>query len=61
MDLPFIEKLVTVYGPLALGWPLFFWCLNRLIKTNSEQTEVVRGNTKALTLLAERIRARHGD
>lgn len=55
------EKLVTVYGPIGLGWPLFIWCLVRLIKTNEELTKIVENNTKALTLLAERIRVRHGD
>lgn len=25
----FTRQLVTVYGPLALGWPLFIWMLVR--------------------------------
>lgn len=51
----FYEKLLTTYGPLALGWVGFFWAMIQNDKLRDKLITLGTETAKALTLLAERI------
>ncbi len=41
MELPW-KDLLTLYGPLALGWPLFGWMLYELLKAKKEHNQDIK-------------------
>ena len=49
---------LTVYGPLGLGWVAAIFLFARLTKTHDLVIKALTDNTRAITLLAERIRTR---
>lgn len=49
------EKFLTVYGPLGLGWLGFAWALWRNARLQDQLLVALQDNTKANTLLAERL------
>lgn len=53
------REVLEIYGPLALGWPLFFIVLARLFRVHESVIDTIEKNTQVLTLLAERIRVRY--
>lgn len=54
-DLGFVEKVLTLYGPLGLGWVAFAWERWRNSRIQDQLLAAFQDNTKANTLLAERL------
>lgn len=46
MELPW-KDLLTLYGPLALGWPLFGWMLYELLKAKKEHNQDLKTLTES--------------
>lgn len=62
MDFPF-KELVTIYGPLGLGWPIALWLLIRLLKVMElhrndvlKIVDTINQLRTAMTVLAERMK-----
>ncbi len=45
------------FGPLALGWALAVWLLQRDARGRQQVLDVIVANTRALAVLAEKIDA----
>jgi hypothetical protein len=55
-----LTSLLTVYGPLALGWVFAPWLLIKLFKVVQQYYEALQANTLAITRLADMLRDRGG-
>lgn len=51
----FWEKMLTTYGPLGLGWPMFIWAMIRIFALQDKITALSSATIEALTILKERI------
>jgi hypothetical protein len=55
-DMPdWIMELLSVHGPLALGWVVAAILWRQAAKREVKLTDTLIGNTEALTLLATRL------
>jgi hypothetical protein len=52
---PIIIKVFIEYGLLGLGWIFTIWLAKELLKAKQELICIIKGNTEAITKLAERI------
>ncbi len=50
-------RVFAEYGPLALGWGLAAWLLQRDARGRQQVLDVIVANTRALAVLAEKIDA----
>ena len=53
-----LEALLTVHGPLGLGWILFIIGQKRSWTLQDKMITIVENNTRFMTLLEERSRLR---
>ena len=61
MELAFIEKFLTTYGPLGVGWIVAAVIWRRHAKVSDRVLEVVERNTASMAVLTEIIKASHRD
>ena len=59
MDLPW-NDIVTIYGPLGLGWPMFIWLQLRFFKYLDKQADADKALASALAALTARIEGGRG-
>jgi len=56
----FFTDLISVYGPLGLGWPIAFWLLAKFLGLQDRLISALNDSTTAIvgmkTLLDERTR-----
>ena len=50
-------RVFAEYGPLALGWGLAAWLLQRDARGRQQVRDVIVAHTRALAVLAEKIDA----
>lgn len=56
MELELLQKFITIYGPLALGWPIAWLLWRRQNQMNDQMLAALIGNTQALTLLTATLK-----
>ena len=50
-----VHDLLTIYGPLGLGWIIAAYLFIRNASLANKLTELIKENTRDITILAERI------
>lgn len=55
----FFEKMLTLYGPLGLGWPMFIWAMLRIFALQDAIVKITSSTVEVLTVLKERITGHH--
>ena len=61
MEFAFVEKFLTMYGPLGFGWLVAVVLWRRHARVSDRLLEVVERNTASMAVLTEIIKASHRD